>query len=43
MDDLFDQIKASRPTTKMINSIYYMIIIHMLILYNFSKVMMDQL
>ena len=42
MDDLFDQMKASRPTPKMVNLIYYMIIIHMLILYNFSKVMMDQ-
>jgi hypothetical protein len=42
MDDLFDQMKASRPTPKMVNLIYYMIVIHMLILYNFSKVMMDQ-
>ena len=42
MDDLFDQMKASRPTPKMVNLIYYMIIIHMLILYNFSKVLMDQ-
>ena len=46
MDDLFDQMKASRPTPKMVNLIYYnsilMIIIHMLKLYNFSKVMMDQ-
>jgi hypothetical protein len=42
MDDLFDQMKASRPTPKMVNLIYYMIIIHMLILYNFSKVMDQQ-
>jgi hypothetical protein len=41
MDDLFDQMKASRPTQKMVNLIYYMIIIHMLILYHFSKLMMD--
>jgi hypothetical protein len=41
MDDLFDQLKA-RPTPKMVNLIYYLIIIHMLKLYNFSKVMMDQ-